>query len=223
MKQVIRIASGDGHVFDAWRADPSQKQKGGIVVLHAVYGLTDHIGDVCARWAEAGYTAIAPALFDRTGFHGTHPYSRQGADAGIRSFSALTQDDVFQDVEACAAILRSIGPIAISGFCTGGTWAWRSAAVLPFDAQLNFYGSHVPAHLGSAPLCPTLMHYGDMDTIVPPDQVAHIQAAHPDVRIEIYPGAGHAFVNPAQDGFNAGAADRAFARSIAFLDSCFGP
>ena len=36
--------------------------KGGIVILHAVYGLTDHMGDVCDAFAAPGYAAIAPAL-----------------------------------------------------------------------------------------------------------------------------------------------------------------
>ena len=62
-----------------------------VVILHAVYGLTDHIGDVCARWAQAGYAAVAPALYDRHGRGVVHPYSRTGADAGIASYEALTE------------------------------------------------------------------------------------------------------------------------------------
>ena len=112
--------------------------------------------------------------------------------------------------------------VAISGFCTGGTWAWIAAAELDFDAQVNFYGSHVPARLEYAPKCPTVMHYGDSDHIVPVPDIDKIRAANPEVTIHIYPGAGHAFFNPEQASHDADGAALAFRRSIEFLDRQFG-
>ncbi|MDB5509742.1 MAG: dienelactone hydrolase family protein [Hyphomicrobiales bacterium] len=222
MQRRIEIRAADGHMFEAWRADPSGAAKGGVVVLHAVYGLTDHIGDVCARWAQAGYAAVAPALYDRRGRGVVHSYSRAGADAGIASYEALTQAEIFADVSACADAVRSAGRVAISGFCTGGTWAWRAAASLPFDAQVNFYGSHVPAHLDLPQPLPTIMHYGDSDPIMPMDKIQSIAARHPDVEICIYPSAGHAFCNPEQATYDASAAEEAWRRSFAFLERHFG-
>jgi carboxymethylenebutenolidase len=217
-RKRITIEAADGHKFGAWRSDPAGAVKGGIVVLHAVYGLTDHLGDVCDRWASEGYAAIAPALFDRSNKGAVHPYSRAGADAGIVDYAALSEDDIFTDIRACAETLRDTGGVAISGFCTGGTWAWRAAAALPFAAQVNFYGSHVPAFIDLVPACPTIMHYGDSDTIMPIDQVRRIAAAHPDVAMHIYPGASHAFYNPEQATPDPVAADLAWRRSVAFMD-----
>ena len=114
--------------FDVWRSDPAGPVKGGIVVLHAVYGLTDHIGDVCAKWAGAGYAAVAPALYDRHKANVVHPYSRAGADAGIESYAALSEDDIFGFINACVKASASVGGVALSGFCTGGTWCWRACA-----------------------------------------------------------------------------------------------
>jgi carboxymethylenebutenolidase len=217
-KTRIMIKTGDGHSLSAWRSDPVGPAKGGVVVLHAVYGLTDHLGDVCAQWAEAGYAAIAPALFDRVGPDRVHAYSRAGADAGIVDYAALGEAAIFADVLASADALRDAGKVAISGFCTGGTWAWRAAAALPLDAQVNFYGSHVPQFLDRTPRCPTIMHYGDSDTIMPLPLVQTIAAAHPQVEMHIYPGAGHAFFNPEQAHPDPAAADLAWQRSTAFLD-----
>jgi dienelactone hydrolase len=56
--------------------------------------------------------------------------------------------------------------------------AAHTAAERAFDAQVNFYGSHIPARLGYAPRYPTIMHYGDSDPIVPIAGIARISAAH---------------------------------------------
>jgi len=224
MSRKITLDAADGHRFTAWRSDPAGPAKGGVVVLHAVYGLTAHMGAVCDRWAGAGYAAIAPALFDRVGRDLVHPYSRDGVEAGRRCFGALAEAQILADIAACAAALRDSGPVAISGFCTGGTWAWIASAKQDFDAQVNFYGSHVPSRLDLAPRCPTIMHYGDSDHAVPLSQVERIRAAHPAVTIHVYPRAGHAFFNPEQESFDAGAAAVAWQRSVDFLDRLFtGP
>lgn len=221
MSQKISLTAEDGHTFDAWRADPDGAAKGGVIVLHAVYGLTGHMGDVCDAWAGDGYAAVAPALYDRVGKDIVHPYGAAGAEAGRQSYGALTQDQILADIAACAAALRPSGPVAISGYCTGGTWAWIAASTLAFDAQVNFYGSHVPARLEFTPTCPTVMHYGDNDRIVPVADIDRIREARPEVTIHIYPGGEHAFFNPEQPSHDAEAAALAWRRSIDFLDQQF--
>lgn len=218
MSRKISLVAADGHAFSAWRADPVQPVRGGIVVLHAVYGLTDHIGDVCDLYAARGYTAVAPALYDRIGKNLVHPYSSDGATAGSESYRSVAREKILADVQACAAALRPNGRVAISGFCTGGTWAWITAAELEFDAQVNFYGSQVPAHLALVPRCPTIMHYGDSDHVVSMDGVDRIRAARPEVEIHVYSGGKHAFFNPQQSNYQPENAKLALERSIAFLD-----
>lgn len=222
MSQRVTLSAADGHEFDAWRTDPAGTAKGGIVILHAVYGLTTHMGDLCDRYAGAGYAAIAPALYDRIGKDIVHPYGPDGAEAGQHSYGALSQEQILSDVGACAAALRVLGPVTISGFCTGGTWAWVASATLDFDAQVNFYGSHVPARLEFVPKCPTIMHYGDSDRIVPMTDIDRIRATCPEVTIHIYPGGGHAFFNPEQESHHAANAALVWERTVAFLDGRFG-
>lgn len=215
MRAKVTISASDGHRLEAWRSDPAGQPKGGVVVLHAIFGLTEHIGDVCDRWAAAGYTAIAPALYDRIGKGLVHPY-QGGNAAGRDCYAKLTEAQILADVEGCAAATGAARRI-VSGFCTGGTWAWTAAARLPFDAQVNFYGSHVASRLGDVPWCPTVMHYGDRDHIVPLPDIDRIRAARPEATVHIYPGAGHAFFNPEQETYDRAAAEQAWANTLAFL------
>jgi len=223
MAQRVTIEAGDGHEIGAWRADPKVTTIGGIVVLHAVFGLTDHMGDVCDAWAAEGIAAIAPSLYDRVSPGIVHPYGHEGVEAGRQSYMAITEQQILTDIEACRATLSALGPVAISGFCTGGSWAWTASAKLPFDAQVNFYGSHVAQRLDQSPICPSLVHYGDGDPIVPVPDIEKIQTANPDVLIRIHPGAGHAFFNPGQvDAHHPGASEAAWRLSVDFLHQTFG-
>lgn len=224
MSQRITLTAADGHRLDAWRADPEGvAPTGGIVLLHAVYGLTDHMGHACDSFAREGVAAIAPALYDRLGKNLVHPYSADGVAAGSRCYATIPPEKMLADIAASAAALRASGKVAISGFCSGGTWAWISAAELAFDAAVIFYGSHVPARLALTPRCPTLLHYGDQDTIVPMADIAKIRAAHPSLAYHIYPGCKHAFFNPDQANYDGDGAALALRRSVAFLERHFAP
>jgi carboxymethylenebutenolidase len=214
--EKVELIAADGHRLSAWSARPVGTPKGGIVVLHAVYGATRHMGDVCARWAAAGYRAIAPALFDRLGRDIVHPYDRP--DDGIKSYDALADAQAHADIQAAVAAAGPIGRVAISGFCTGGSWAWRASARFRFPAQVNFYGSHIPALIELVPQCPTILHYGEKDRLAPMSAIDAIRTRHPAVELYVYPGAAHAFENAEQASFDATAADLAWQRSIAFMD-----
>lgn len=218
MTQTIEMTAADGHPFEAWRSDPAGAAKGGVVILHAVYGRTSHMGDLCDQWAKAGYVAIAPALFDRSKRNCVYSYSPEGGAEGLKRYQALSEEEILADVEACRTSFQQGLPTISSGFCTGGTWAWVSAAKLSFDAQVTFYASQILDWLDLAPKCPSLMHYGDNDHVVSLDGVQKVQAARSEVDVQIYPGAGHAFFNPEQSRHDSEAAALAWSRSLDFLE-----
>ena len=66
MGMPLTLVAADSHKLGAYRADPAGKPKGGVVVIQEIFGVNQHIRAVCDRVAEAGYVAVAPALFDRT-------------------------------------------------------------------------------------------------------------------------------------------------------------
>ena len=149
----IALEAGDGHTLEAWRAAPA-RPSGGIVVLHAIYGMTSHMADVCDLYAEAGIAAIAPALYDRSGRGIVFGYDDAGRAGGMAQREGLGETTVLMDVEAALDALRPAGPVAVQGFCTGGTWAWIAAARLAFDAAVIYYGSDVYQASRAHPLMP---------------------------------------------------------------------
>ena len=65
MGTTIQITALDGNTFNAYRADPEASPKGAVVVVQEIFGVNGHIRSVVDGYAEKGYVAIAPALFDR--------------------------------------------------------------------------------------------------------------------------------------------------------------
>ncbi|MFT5487362.1 MAG: carboxymethylenebutenolidase [Paracoccaceae bacterium] len=223
MVERVTLTASDGHSLDAWRSDPAGEVKGGIIFLQAIYGLTTHLGDVCDEFAHDGYAAMAPALYDRAGRNTVFAYDHDGMLGGMAFRENLTEPTVLADVSACADALRpTAGKVAISGFCTGGTWAFISAAELDLDAAVIFYGTDVHDHLDRTLRCPTLMHYGDEDHILPIETIRKIEATYPESEFHVYSGAGHAFYNPEQANHHSGAAEVAHERSVEFLNRQFG-
>jgi carboxymethylenebutenolidase len=217
MVSKITLTAADGHAFEAFRADPPNAAKGGIVILHAIYGLTPHIGSVCDQFAADGYAAIAPALYDRSRRGSVFGYEGEQYRAAYAQRAHLKEVEVALDVDAAVAALRPAGKVAVLGFCTGGSWAWVMASRLDLDAAVIMYGSDLYTLQDRTPRCPTILHYGDADHVVSMPHVEAIHAAFPQCPLELYPGAGHAFYNPDQATYNAAAAQRARQRNLAFL------
>lgn len=220
MADRITLEADDGHALEAWSAVPG-RPAGGIVVLHAIYGMTSHMADVCDLYAEAGIAAVAPSLYDRSGRGIVFGYDEAGRAGGMAQREGLAESTVLMDVEAALDALRPAGPVAVQGFCTGGTWAWIAAVRLALDAAVIYYGSDVCEHRALSPACPAILHYGDRDVVVPFDEVEAIRDAHPALEFHVYPGADHAFFNPEQESYDAEAAEIAHRRSVAFLQARF--
>src|SRR5260370_12908725 len=66
MGKTIELTAADGHKFAAYRAEPSGKPRGAIVVVQEIFGVNNHMRRVTDGFAAQGYLAISPALFDRT-------------------------------------------------------------------------------------------------------------------------------------------------------------
>ena len=123
-------------------------------------------------------------------------YDEAGRAGGMAQRETLGEATVLMDVEAALHALRPAGPVAVQGFCTGGTWAWIAAARLALDAAVIYYGSDVYEHRALSPACPAILHYGDRDVVVPFHEVEAVRNAHPALEFHIYPGADHAFFKP---------------------------
>ncbi|MGO8914579.1 MAG: dienelactone hydrolase family protein [Stellaceae bacterium] len=65
MGQSITLTAKDGHKLGAYRADPTGKPRGAIVVIQEIFGVNGHMRRITDDFAKQGYLAVSPALFDR--------------------------------------------------------------------------------------------------------------------------------------------------------------
>lgn len=216
MGETVQLRSArDGFAFDAYRAAPTDARRGGLVVCHAIWGVTPHLRELADGFAEDGYEVLVPSLFDR--FHkgfaerDTDPalYPRQDGFARATHWGADVLDAVQAAVDALAP------PAFLLGFCFGGTTAWLAASrCAGLSAVAAYYGGAIVDYLDETPKVPTILHLGKSDELIPPTDVEAIREAHPDLPVYMYE-AGHAFVAP--NGFHADSARLSRLRTLALF------
>ena len=148
----------------AWRADPSGKPRGGIVVVQEIFGVNSHIRSVTDRFAAEGYLAVAPALFEHVEPGFEVGYDAQARDRGMAIMGKVDHAQIQRDVAAAIEIAKEGGKVAIVGFCLGGTVAWAAAGRLSgLSAAVGYYGGGIIGQKDLNPKVPTLLHFGDKD------------------------------------------------------------
>lgn len=214
MGEDIRLTALDGHALDAYRAAPTGSAVGGVVIVQEIFGLTPHIRDVVDRYAAEGFAAVAPAMFDRVERGLVLDYSE--IERGRAAMRKLEWPNVLADVQAALETFENL-PVAVVGFCWGGTVAHVAAAEMPLSAAVSYYGSAIVQHLGKRPKCPVLYHFGETDQSIPEENIERIRQANPTGIYHVYAGAGHGFDSHGRASFDPEASTLAFSRSLAFL------
>lgn len=225
MTHIVKISAEDGHSFDAAVAGDPASARGGVVVVQEIFGLNAHIRSLPQRFADAGYYAVAPALFDRAEPGVELGYDPAGKERGMALKNAVDADALF-DVSAAIASAAAAGPVTVVGFCWGGSLAWRAATCLTgLAGTVAYYGGELPSKAGLAAHCPVLAHFGEQDKGIPMDGVnAFIKAqagSEPAVVTHIY-DADHGFNCDARGQFDEAAASLAWERTLSFMDEVCG-
>lgn len=212
MGERVALATRGGEPFSAWRAAPGDARRGGLIVLHPIWGVTPHIRAFSDDLAAQGYEVIAPSLID-----GTNAFPTQNTDVPILA-DRLALGEASGWGSACMDVVQAAidaleEPVYLLGFCFGGSTAWLAAARCEgLSAVACFYGGDIVNRVDETPKVPTILHFGTRDESIPPRDVATITAAHPDLPIWLYP-AGHAFVAPT-DGHHEDSAKLAMLRTL---------
>jgi len=231
MGKPLSLTAKDSHRLGAYRADPQGKPLGGIVVVQEIFGVNHHIRSVCDRLAALGYTAVAPALFDRSARDFQSGYSPDEI-AQARKFLANVDWAAFVR-DTTAAVEALSRPTAVLGFCMGGSNALRAAIddKQVFDAAVIFYGKvRWGADSEDGPITdmalawtdelkiPLMGQFGARDTSIKADDVRAMQARlQVPNDIKIYDEAGHAFFDDTRERYVASAASDAWTRSLAWF------
>ncbi len=161
MGKPLSLVAADSHKLGAYRADPAGKPKGGIVVIQEIFGVNHHIRSVCDRLAAEGYAAVAPALFDRITRDFESGYTADEVANARKFVAAPDWGALLTHPEAALKELKGTGPIAIMGFCMGGTIAFLAAAKLNgLSAAVAYYGGQIAKNADEKPKVPLMMHFG---------------------------------------------------------------
>ena len=220
MAETLQLTAADGHKLDAYRADPEGKPYGAVVVIQEIFGVNVHIRDLVERWAAVGYTAIAPALYDRFEKGFETGYEQEDIQKGreLKDKANAELDNVMADVEAAVKAVDSVGRVGITGFCWGGFVTYAAACRLPVQAASGYYGGGIHNIAGETPQCPTILHYGEQDQGIPLSDVETVRKAQPGVGIYLY-DAGHGFHCDRRGSYDPRASAIAGMRTVQLLES----
>ncbi len=222
MGTFLRLTAADNHHFDGYRADPPSASRGGVVVVQEIFGVNQHIREVTDRFAAAGYTAIAPALFDRVRPNVELGYTPEGIEEGRSLSMAIGWDVPVHDIRAAAEALQTPSKAGIVGYCWGASWTWLAACRAPFAGAVCYYGRHIVDLLNEQPRGPILMHFGQNDASIPLENVQRIRAANPNAVVHVYDHAGHGFNCDRRADYAPDQAKLAMERTLEFFSKHIG-
>jgi len=230
----VQIPAKGGNV-PAYRAMPASGTGFPVVlVVQEIFGVHEHIKDVCRRLAKQGYMAIAVEL-----------YARQGDVSKMTDMPQIFQNvvskvpdaQVMGDLDAAVAWAAKTGKantsrLAVTGFCWGGRITWLYAAHNPkVKAGVAWYGRVVgplnemtplhPVHVAAKIKAPVLGLYGGADTGIPNDTVDDmrfaLKAAGSKSMIHTYPDTPHAFHADYRPSYRKEQAEDGWKRFLAWL------
>ena len=229
----VKIPVADGEV-PAYRAMPAKGRNFPVVlVVQEIFGVHEHIKDLCRRFAKAGHFAVATEL-----------YARQGDVSKIADtkdlmpiVSSVPDAQAMSDLDATVAWAKSTGNadtkrLAITGFCWGGRIVWLYAAHNPkLKAGVAWYGRldgkrtdlqpKFPLDVVAEIKAPILGLYAGQDRGIPLADVekmrAQLAAAKSRSRIDVYPDAQHGFNADYRPSYNAEAATDGWKKALAWF------
>jgi carboxymethylenebutenolidase len=230
----VRIPTRDGAMV-AYRAMPAARSNlATVLVVQEIFGVHEHIKDVCRRFAKQGFLAIAPELF-----------ARQGDASKISDIPTLQREivskvpdaQVMADLDATAAWAAQNGGdaarLGITGFCWGGRIVWLYAAHNPrLRAGVAWYGRVVgqptdnqprhPIDVAAQIRQPILALYGGADAGIPNESIERMMAAlkaagNSSSELVLYKDMPHAFHADYRPSFRKEAAEDGWRRAVEWL------
>jgi carboxymethylenebutenolidase len=196
----LEIGTADGRTMIGELALPPGPPRGAVLVVHELFGLTDHLRDVARRLSDAGYVGVALDLFSHRGGRVRCLMAELGRMLVGRGPGSAALDDL----AAAGRWLSSHAeyaelPTAVIGFCWGGGLVLSFVTGGPdVDAVAAFYGRNPPLDEVGNIGCPVLAVYGATDRFVTPGAEALRAAMEREGKsfeVHVVPGVGHSFMN----------------------------
>lgn len=228
MSETFTIATPDGN-FSAYLARPAHSPAPAIVVIQEIFGINADMRKTCDDLAAQGYLAICPDLFWRME-PGIDLSDQSEAEwkKGLTLYNAFDVDAGISDIAATMLAARTLpgtsGKVGLLGYCLGGLMSFLTVARKGADAAVAYYGGRTDQYVGEADKLahPLLMHLAEEDEFISKEAQQVILAAlkgHPQIEIHTYPGCSHAFARNGGKHYDAAAAEKANARTLAFFQA----
>lgn len=231
MGQDVSLQVGAG-TMDLYVAQPDGDTRGAVIVLQEAFGVNAHIRDISDRFAAAGYVAVAPHLFHRSG---DPELGYENMQEVMPYIMQLQADEIEADINATLEHLSGLGyegrKVAVVGFCMGGSISFVAGCYWQLGAAASFYGGGIAqSRFGLPPLfdlAPTLQTpwlglFGDQDPSIPINEVEGLRGAAekaaPDTEVVRYPDANHGFHCDARSSYHEESAKDAWRRTLEFFD-----
>lgn len=229
----VQVPVSDG-VIPAYRAHPVGRPHWPLVlVTQEIFGVHEHIKDICRRFAKIGCYAIAPSLYARQGDPGQYTdIHKLVADI----VSKVPDAEVMSDLDSTTRFAGTEGAdstrLSIIGFCWGGRIVWLYAAHNPaLKAAAAFYGPlraptprsplrpFYPLDLAAKITAPVIAFYGGKDEGIPVSDVEDMRAelakaGRRDCRIDVFMDTGHGFFADYRPSYNEADAKLAWSRTL---------
>lgn len=233
----VKVPAAGGEM-PAYRAQPASGSRFPVIlVVQEIFGVHEHIKDICRRLAKRGYMAIAPELYARQG----DPRQYTNIQELMTNIVAKVPDEqVMGDLDACVDWAEAQGGdtlrLGITGFCWGGRIVWLYAARNPkVKAGVAWYGRLVgdtnalnprnPIDIAGQLYGPVLGLYGGQDQGIPLDTVERMRkaltessnAASKASTIHVYENAPHAFNADYRPSYRKAEAEDGWQRLLAWF------
>lgn len=217
---TVTLTAGDGHRLSAYRVAPKRSNGAGLVVLQELFGLNAHIREVCDAYGGLGYGVISPALFDRVAPGVDLGYDQPGIESGRKLRAQIGWDAALADVQAAIDAASAAGPVAVLGYCWGGSLAFLAATRLRgIRCAVGYYGGQTAPFAEEKIRVPVLLHFGTLDPRIPPADIERIRHGNPEIEIHAFP-ADHGFNCDHRKEWHEPSAKDALALTLAFLSRC---
>lgn len=204
-----------------------------VLIYIEAFGVNDHFKRLAQRFADAGYVSITPDIYDGK------TYSYDDMPGAIGHLKQMDDDKVMAQSRQCLDHLAAQSEadadrVAVTGFCMGGRYTFLANAVLTgrIKAASAFYGGGIgPVQdvAGRAVLLdrvpemqtPIQLWYGSEDQSIGPDELGRIAKCMAEEKkffqMTVFPGVGHGFFCEDRGSYDATAAEKGWAGTLAFF------
>lgn len=183
-----------------------------MIVVHEIYGINQHMKDVCATLSQWGFNVICPNLLEKE-----TPFDYSSEEDAYQHF--MKHIGLLNGANTIKSVLREVKDrykeIFIVGFSVGATVAWVCSEEEGINGVVCYYGSRIRNHLEIEPICPTMLFFPETEKSFDVDElIASIEKTNPNIhKLK----GKHGFTDPYNSNYHVQSTQETFHMTMNFL------